>query len=133
MDNFENTPATPVPESALSGSAELQALRHLITSVLLLVLVVSGTFNIYLWRQYRTVQAELAPIQPQAAQILTEANRLNSFAGDIARKFLDYSRTHPDFTPILNKYGIRAGVTGAAPTSLTAPGTTPTPAPTTKK
>ncbi len=131
MDNFENNPATPAPESgAANVNAEVQALRHLVTSVLLLVLVVSGTMNIYLWRQYRTVQAELAPIQPQAAQILTEANRLNGFASDVARKFLDYARVHQDFQPILNKYGIRsAGPTGAPPTSLTPPVTAPAPAP----
>ncbi len=127
MDNFENNPVTPAPENTPSVSAEVQALRHLVTSVLLLVLVVSGTMNIYLWRQYRTVQTELSPIQPQAAQILSEANRMNGFASDVARKFLDYAKVHPDFTPILNKYGIR----GPGPTS--APPTTLTPPPATKK
>ena len=132
MDTFENNPVSPQPESSSPvTAADLQSVRHLIVSVLMLVLVVSGTLNIYLWRQYRSIQAELRPIQPQASQILGEANRLNTIAGDVARKFLDFGRTHPDFMPILNKYGIKAaGPTGAPPTTLTAP---PVPAPAPKK
>lgn len=131
MDTFEKNPATPQPEgSSPVTAADLQSLRQLVVSVLMLVLVVSGTLNIYLWRQYRSVRAELAPIQPQASQILAEANRVNAFAAEAAKKFLDFGRTHPDFMPILNKYGIRAaGPTGAPPTTLTPPATTPVPAP----
>ena len=51
MDNFETNPVTPDPESAPVTAGQLQSLRHLIVSVLMLVLVISGTFNIYLWRQ----------------------------------------------------------------------------------
>ena len=35
---------------------------------------------------------------------MAEANRISSFAGDFARKLLDFGRTHSDFMPILNKY-----------------------------
>lgn len=135
MEEFEAKPMSQpdLPEST-NVQLQIQALRQLILSTLLLVLVVSGAFNIFLLRQYRTVKAELAPMKANAAQIIQQCNTINATANDLAKKFLEYGRTHPDFMPILNKYGIRsAGATGAPPSTSLAPsvpGMTPSTTPT---
>lgn len=131
MEEFEAKPMSqPDLPEATNVQLQIQSLRQLILSTLLLVLVISGAFNIFMWRQYRTIKAELAPMQANAAQIIQQCNTINATANDLAKKFLEYGRTHPDFMPILNKYGIRsAGATGAPPSTSLAPsvpGMTPT-------
>jgi hypothetical protein len=47
---------------------------------------------------------------------------INDFVG----KLVEYSKTHPDFNPILAKYGIKPGVaTGGPAPSATAPAALP--------
>jgi hypothetical protein len=114
MDNFDNK--TPIQAGENDLQAQFDALRHLVTSTLILVIVVSGTFNIYLLRQWRTVSKELAQIRPQAAQIITDYQKSGPMMDDFVNKITDYGRTHADFAPIMAKYNLRpAGATGALP------------------
>jgi hypothetical protein len=129
MDNFDNlTPSQP-------GSDDLQqefdALRSLVLAVLVLVLVISGTLNIFLWRQVRWAGGDLDQTNKQAAQVhsqvQTEYNRLNgpSFQ-DFLRKLSDYGRTHPDFAQIATKFQLNE--VPAASASNTSTKVTPAPA-----
>ena len=125
MDNLNNQ--TPAPSPAGDVREQLDALRHLITSTLVLVLIISGTLNIYLLRQWRSASRDLGGIRPQAVQIITEYDKVSGpLMNDFIKKITEYGRTHPDFAPILAKYGIKPG----APTNL--PATTPA-APAAKK
>ncbi len=54
MDNLEIR--TPVQPNVNDAQAQYDELRHLIVSVLILVIVISGTFNIYLLRQWRSTR-----------------------------------------------------------------------------
>jgi hypothetical protein len=109
------------------GLADLQdqigALRHLAVSILILLVVISGTFTIYLLRQWRTVNKELAGFRPQATQLVGEYQRVSApVMSDFVKKVTEYGRTHPDFMPVLAKYGLKPGSsTGAAPVTATAP------------
>jgi hypothetical protein len=121
MDNLENK--TPIQPHATDLQAQCDALRHLIVSVLILVIVISGTLNIYLLRQWRTASKDLAGIRPQAAQMIADYQRVSApLMTDFVKKITEYGQTHPDFAPILAKYGIKAdGPTGAAPATTTSP------------
>ncbi len=116
MDNFENP--TPVPAN-LPDPAEWQAqcdsLRQLVVTVLVLLLVVSGTLTIYLLRQWRYASRDLEAMRPQAAQFSKMAGPVNQFVNEL----IDFSRQHPDFAPILAKNGIRSA--GTAPATGVAP------------
>jgi hypothetical protein len=131
MDNLENTPPQP-------DVAELQeqcdSLRHLVVSLLVLMLVVSGTLTIFLVRQWRFTRNDLVALRsqlnPQINQVIADYTRNKAPAiNDFLHKLGDYSKTHPDFAPIAAKYGIKPN----SPTSAIPPVGTPPPAPKAKK
>lgn len=122
MDTFETK--TPVQPVSSEMQEQVDAVRHLVISVLILVIVVSGTLNIFFLRQLRDARRQLNNIRPQAAKMMegyqkTEAPMMQT----IVNKFTEYGRTHPDYAPILSKYNIKA----AAPVSPTTAPTTATP------
>ena len=121
MDNLDNK--TPIQPNANDLQAQFDALRHLVVSILILVIVISGTFNIYLLRQWRSVSKELAGIRPQAAQMIAEYQKVSGpLMNDFVKKITEYGRTHPDFAPVLAKYNLKpAGPTGAPPATPASP------------
>jgi hypothetical protein len=121
MDNLDNK--TPIQTGANDLQAQCDALQHLVVSVLILVLVISGTLNIYLLRQWRSVNKDLAGIRPQATQMINEYQRVTApLMTDFVKKITEFGRTHPDFAPVLAKYNLKpAAATGAAPASPTLP------------
>jgi hypothetical protein len=125
MDNLDNK--TPIQAGENDLQAQFDALRHLVTSTLILVIVVSGTFNIYLLRQWRTVSKELAQIRPQAAQIITDYQKSGPMMDDFVNRITEYGRTHADFAPIMAKYNLRPAGTASAPpaTQASSPATMP--------
>ena len=123
MDNLE--PKTPIQPVVNDLQAQYDALRHLVVSLMILVVVMSGTLNIYLLRQWRTTKRDLTGIRPQATQMIAEYQKVSGpMMNDFIKKISEYGRTHPDFAPVLAKYGIKpAAATSAvpaAPTSLPA-------------
>jgi hypothetical protein len=105
MDNLD-TPAPAQPDMP-DLQAQFDALRQLIISVLVLLIVVSGTFTIYLLRQYRSTNADVTMAEPQVRAEMAQYSKVKAVMDDFVRQVVDYSRSHPDFTPILNKYGIK--------------------------
>jgi len=125
MDNLDDkTLAQPVANDV---QEQLDAMRHLVVSVLILVLVVSGTLTIYLLRQWRTVSKELTAYRPHAAQMIGDYQKNRGPAtDDFLKKIAEYGQTHPDFMPYLKKYGINpSATTGAPPATATAPPAAP--------
>jgi hypothetical protein len=63
-----------------------------------------------------------------AAQFLTDYNRVQAPRIDaILEKLKDYGRTHPDYLPILFRYGLTSNALAAAtqPAAKTPPATAP--------
>jgi hypothetical protein len=105
MDNLDNKPSLQPDLTDLQ--AQYEALRHLVVSILVLLVVISGTLNIYLLRQWRTTSKDLAGIRPQATQLIAEFQKVDGpRMQDFVKKITEYGRTHPDFGPVLAKYGI---------------------------
>ena len=118
MDNLQNT-ATP-PPNPNELRAECESLRQLVVSLLVLLLVVSGTLNLYFWRQFRATKGLLEAQRPQVAQLVAEYNKSQGVAIDnFIGKLVEFEKKYPDFAPILGKYGIRA--TGAPPATVASP------------
>ena len=111
--------------------------------------MLSGALNLYLYRQYSMMRKEVAAMEPQVVQLADGYQRVTV---PLVNKFLslltDYTKTHPDFQAILDKYRIQAAPTSAvpataspaaapapapAPAKTTAPAKAPAPAPATKK
>jgi hypothetical protein len=121
MDNLDLK--TPVQPDVNDLRAQCNQLRQLIASLLILVIVISGTLGIYLLRQWQSSRKDLAAIRPQAAQMIAEYQKVSGpVMSDFVKKITDYGRSHPDYAPVLAKYGIRpAGPTNTPPTGLGSP------------
>ena len=67
MDTLDSKPL----EQTVSPDAQQQceSLRQLVVSLMVLVIVVSGTLNIFFLRQYRDARRELDRIGPQISQM----------------------------------------------------------------
>ena len=99
---------------------QLNDLNHLVVSVLILLVVVSGTFTIFLLRQWQSTRKDLAGYKPNATLSIAyynqeEGARMDAFVSRLG----EYGKTNPDFKPILIKYGLiqatGATTTGAGP------------------
>jgi hypothetical protein len=122
MDNLDTKSPTQSGRNDLQ--AQLDALRHLVVSMLILIVVISGTLNIYLLRQWRSTSKDLAAIRPQAAQMIADFQKSGPLMNDFIKRITEYGRTHPDFAPILAKYNLKPSTptnAPAAPAPVAAP------------
>ncbi|MGO8678425.1 MAG: hypothetical protein ACLQVX_21495 [Limisphaerales bacterium] len=103
MDNLENNPpAQTEPESL---PTQYDSLRQLVLSVLVLVIVISGTLNVFLLRQAKTSSQELETFRPQVNAIVAQYQKnIGPAMDDFVHKLVGYGKTHPDFDPILTRY-----------------------------
>ena len=85
---------------------QVVALRHQVFTLLLALVIVSGTLTVYLYRQWDITSKDLAAIKPSATQVI-EAFKQNQQAMEgFVKQLTAYGLTHPDFQPVLKKYGI---------------------------
>jgi len=107
--------------------AQCDSLRQNLVNVLVLVVVLSCTFNTYLWRRVRDTHRDALAVESQVAPAVAEFQQVS---GPRIRDFIsrlgEYARTHPDFAPILTRHGVTLPGNPPAPTG--APGA-PVPAP----
>ncbi len=84
------------------NSSELAALRNQVFTLLVALIVVSGTLTVFLFRQSSLAGKDLAQ-----ADLLTQ-NFAKNEAGvnNFVNQLVGYGQTHPDFLPVLKKYGI---------------------------
>jgi hypothetical protein len=109
----------PVQSEASELRSQYEQLQQLVSSLLLILIVVSGTLSVFLLRQWRFVKAELSSVQPAAAQMQTEHNSSQPFTQDFLKKLAEYGRTHPDFAPISGKYRLNDFLAKPGSTSVT--------------
>ena len=107
---------TPPAGEVSQLQEKFEALHHLLVSVLILVLVVSGTLSIYLLRQWRLTSKDLAAYQPDAVRFIDDfkkerAPRMEAFL----EKLKEYGQANPNFVPILTKYGLSSNSPGSVP------------------
>jgi hypothetical protein len=117
MNDPETKPVAPEAEDVQQQCACLQ---RQITTLLLALIIVSGTLTVFLWRQKAYARRDLEAMQQPAAQIIQDFNQNQATMKGFVDKIAEYGRTHPDFMPILTKYRIPVP-TGAPPAAATAP------------
>ena len=106
MNESETNPApqTAAPQTDLMD--QVVALRHQVFTLLLALVVVSGTLTVYLYRQASVARKDLAAVKQQATQMIDAFKRDHSGMDAFVKQLTAYGVTHPDFQPILKKYGI---------------------------
>jgi hypothetical protein len=131
MDNLDMQESSRADLTQLE--ARCNALRQLVTSLLVLMIVVSGTLSLFLLRQVRYSSRDLEALRPQAMQLITEYQKTSGPAMDeFVKKITEYGQAHPDFKPIMTAYGLDKTEAGPKPPAPT-PGPAPAADPKTKK
>jgi hypothetical protein len=130
MDEIENksvsTPALDTPDLR----EQIESLRHLLGSILILLVMVSGTLTIFLYREMRIASTQLDAYRLQANNAITIYQQQQApVMVEFAKRIQVYGQTHADIAPLLAKWdpiftnwGWKISPTSAVPTSL-APGT----------
>jgi hypothetical protein len=108
-----NSPnSNPADSAAPAANSEIAALRNQIFTLLVALIVVSGTLTVYLFRQVTVTGKELDAAKKLITAVNQDQNKIIPFANQLAA----YSKTHPDIAPLLAKYGIGPnGIPTAAP------------------
>ena len=98
-------------------SAEVSALRNQVFILLVALIVCSSTLTIFLFRQASMANKDLEQLKPQATQVINGFNQNQPLVVNFINQLVAYGQAHPDFRPVLAKYGIApvAGVPAAAP------------------
>jgi hypothetical protein len=107
---MNESPASPGTEDLKETCA---ALRHQLNTVLILLLIVSGTLTIFFFRQSTLARKDRDLLSQNVTSYQQDAvPALNEFMA----KLREYAKTHPDVVPILAKYGVvQATNTAAVP------------------
>lgn len=80
---------------------EIRSLRMLLVAALAVILLFSGIITVHFSRQAKIAKGQA----DEAEKVVSEFNSFGGpWANDFWNKLLDYSKTHPDFTPIVEKY-----------------------------
>ena len=116
----ESETSTPVPAEWMD---QMVALRHQVFTLLLALVVVSGTLTVYLYRQASLTGKDIAGSKPQFTQLIENFKHDQQGMENFVKQLTAYGVTHPDFQPILKKYGLVPPPAGtpAAPGAPTVP------------
>ena len=114
MDNLENNlPTRPEGEPL---PTQYDSLRQLVVSILVLLIVISGTLNVFFLRQARTSRQELDAFRLQVNAMTAQYQKSVAPAmEEFVRKLGEFGRSHPEFMPILNRHLSKPGTSGPAP------------------
>ena len=95
-------------------SSEIAALRTQVFTLLVALIIDSGTVTVYLYRQASTLRKDIDQIEPQAKQIINAFNQNQKLMVNFVNSLVAYGQTHPEFRPVLLKYGITPPPAGVA-------------------
>jgi hypothetical protein len=103
-------------------NSEISSLRNQVFILLIALIVVSGTLTVYLYRQASITGKDIEAIKPQAQQLIGAFNQNQKLMIDFVNTLVVYGQTHPEFRPVLMKYGITPPPAGVpAPAAPAAP------------
>ena len=94
-------------------SDQLAALRRQTFTLLLALVVVSGTLTIFLYRQASLTRADIKAIKPQAKQLIDTYTKNQTNIQAFVSQLVAFGQKNPDFRPVLQKYGIKPQTTAA--------------------
>lgn len=123
MDEMQNKPVSTSGLDTPDLREQVESLRHLVGSILILLVVVSGTLSIFLLREMKNISTQLEAYRPGASNMIAIYQKQQGPAmDDFINKLRQYGQTHKDFDLILTKWNLKGGVpTGAPPASVPQP------------
>ena len=103
------------------SNSEISALKRQVFTLLLALIVVSGTLTVYLYRQASITGKDIDAIRPQAQQLIGAFNQNQALMINFVSQLATYGQTHPDFRPVLMKYGVTPPPVAASTAPAAAP------------
>ena len=97
------------------SNSEISTLRNQVFVLLIALIVVSGTLAVYMFRQASLMRKDIDGFKQQTQQIFMAYNQNKALIGNFESQLIAYGKTHPDFVPILAKYGLVQQQAPAAP------------------
>ncbi|HEV2696184.1 MAG TPA: hypothetical protein VG347_25080 [Verrucomicrobiae bacterium] len=99
-----------IPENS---NEEIAALKNQVFTLLIALIVISGTLTVFLYRQASVAGKDRA----QAQQLGAVLNQNETAMASFVNKLVAYGEKHPEFRPVLAKYGIAPvpGIPAGAP------------------
>ena len=88
------------------SNSEISALRNQVFVLLIALIVVSGTLTVYLFRQASLMRKDIDSFKMQTQQVFVAFGKNKALIGSFESQLVAYGKTHPDFVPILAKYGL---------------------------
>jgi hypothetical protein len=86
-------------------SEQISALRRQTFTLLLALIIVSGTLTVFLYRQATLTRRDIIGIKPQAAQVIQIFNQNRATIQTFIQQLTAYGQAHPDFQQqVLKKY-----------------------------
>jgi hypothetical protein len=85
-----------------NNTDEIAALKNQVFTLLVALIVVSGTLTAYLYRQASVEGKDLVTGQQIEAGMDTNEVAFRT----IVNRLVEYGQRHPDFVPVLKKHGI---------------------------
>ena len=107
MEPSGNSPQniTPITTSTEVPSVEVQVLRNLFVGTLAALLLVSGSFMLFMYVQMGMVRGQLAEQRPAVLKAVQDYKQISvPLIQKFSTKIQAYAATHPDFRPIWQKY-----------------------------
>lgn len=123
--NEPESPMNAAPASELASlQQQVQSLQKLLQATLAVLLVSSGCFMVFLWRQQRSLSQQAQDVEARRVAKALDTEVI-PFVNRFVPSLQAYAKTHPDLNPILDKYNLRQplqgqAATGAAPAPATA-------------
>jgi hypothetical protein len=89
---------------------QVEALRRQIFILMLALVVISSTLATYLWYQSHVMSKSVDGIKPQAMQVIQAYKQVNTSLNqaslsNFVSQITAYAIAHPEFRPVLQKYG----------------------------
>src|ERR1700761_1957454 len=76
---------------------QVAALERQVFSMLLLLIVISGTVTVYLYREASQLGKEIQAVTPQASRLVQAVNDNRPVMTAFLNSLAEYGKTHPDF------------------------------------
>ena len=92
-------------------SEQVSALQRQVFTLLLALIVVSGTLVVYLGYESHHIGKDIDIIKPQANQLIQVYKQNLNNMETLVNQLVAYGQAHPDYRPILQKYGINPATT----------------------
>lgn len=87
-------------------TSQISGLQRQVFILLIALVCVSGTLTIFLYRQASLAERDITAIKPQAEQVIGVFNENQVVMTKFVEQLVAYGKTHPDFQPVLKKYGL---------------------------